>query len=260
MDLKELFSLKGRNAIVTGGSRGLGKGMARGLAAAGANVAIVARNLERAQATAAEIAEEFGVRTLAFSADVSKAGECVRVVDEITKEWPEINILLNNAGICINIEAEDVSIEDWDKVINTNLNSVFYMAQPVGKLMIKQGKGGSIINLTSMSGTVVNNPQPQASYNTAKAGGDMLTKCLAAEWAKYNIRVNAIAPGYFNTDLCAEALAEGNEMGKFWLDCTPMHRAGIPDELGPLAVYLASDASSFVTGSVYLIDGGYTIW
>jgi NAD(P)-dependent dehydrogenase (short-subunit alcohol dehydrogenase family) len=259
MDLNKLFSLKGKTAIVTGGSRGLGKGMARGLAAAGADVAIVAVNLERAQNTAKEIAEEFGVKTLAYSADVSKAAECVRVVDEIVKEWPEINILLNNAGICINIEAEKVSIEDWDKVINTNLNSVFYMAQPVGKLMIKQG-GGSIINLTSMSGTVVNNPQPQASYNTAKAGGDMLTKCLAAEWAPYNIRVNAIAPGYFDTDLCSEALSSGNPMGKFWLDSTPMKRAGVPDELGPLAVYLASDASSFVTGAVYLIDGGYTVW
>jgi NAD(P)-dependent dehydrogenase (short-subunit alcohol dehydrogenase family) len=259
MNLKELFSLKGKTAIVTGGSRGLGKGMARGLAAAGADVAIVAVNLERAKNTAKEIAEEFGVKTLAYSADVSKADECVRVVDEIVKEWPRIDILLNNAGICINIEAEKVSIEDWDKVINTNLNSVFYMSQPVGKLMIKQG-GGSIINLTSMSGTVVNNPQPQASYNTAKAGGDMLTKCLAAEWAPYNIRVNAIAPGYFNTDLCSEALSDGNPMGKFWLDNTPMKRAGVPDELGPLAVYLASDASSFVTGGVYLIDGGYTIW
>jgi len=259
MDLNELFSLKGKTAIVTGGSRGLGKGMARGLAAAGADIAIVGRDLERAQNTAKEIAEEFGVRTLAFSADVSKADECVRVVDEIAKEWPEINILINNAGICVNLEAEIVSIEDWDRVIDTNLNSVFYMSQPVGKLMIKQG-GGSIINLTSISGSIVNNPQPQASYNAAKAGGDMLTKCLAAEWVKYNIRVNAIAPGYFDTDLCRPALDEGNPMGEFWKSCTPMKRAGQPDELGPLAVYLASDASSYVTGAVYRIDGGYTIW
>jgi NAD(P)-dependent dehydrogenase (short-subunit alcohol dehydrogenase family) len=259
MSVLDLFKLSGKVAIVTGGSRGLGKGMADGLASAGADVAVVGRNLERAQQTAAEFSEKYGVKSIGYSADVSDAAECQRVVDEIVKTWDKIDILVNNAGICHNEEAEKVSVEDWTRVINTNMNSAWYMSQIVGRLMIAQ-KGGNIINLSSMSGVVVNWPQPQASYNTAKAGMIMMTKSLASEWWQYGIRVNSIAPGYFDTDLCHEALSEGNPMGKEWLTRTPMGRAGTPDELGPLAVYLASDASSFVTGSIILIDGGYTIW
>jgi NAD(P)-dependent dehydrogenase (short-subunit alcohol dehydrogenase family) len=259
MSVLDLFKLDGKMAIVTGGSRGLGKGMAKGLASAGADLAIVGRNLETAKKTAAEFADAYGVKALGFSADVSDPDACQRVVDEIMKEWDKVDVLINNAGICHNEEAETVAVKDWNRVIDTNMNSAWYMSQIVGRIMIKQG-GGNIINLSSMSGVVVNWPQPQASYNTAKAGMIMMTKSLASEWWQYNIRVNSIAPGYFDTDLCHEALSEGNPMGKVWLERTPMARAGEPDELGPIAVYLASDASSFVTGSIILIDGGYTIW
>jgi NAD(P)-dependent dehydrogenase (short-subunit alcohol dehydrogenase family) len=259
MSVLDLFSLKGKKAIVTGASRGLGRAMAEAMADVGAELALIDIQLDAVKKTAEEISAKYGAPCGAFYADVSDPVLCKQAVDEIMKGWDRIDILLNNAGICHNQEAEDVSLEDWHRVINVNMNSAWYMSQLVGRVMIKQSKG-NIINLSSMSGVVVNNPQPQASYNTAKAGMIQMTRSLASEWARYNIRVNSIAPGYMDTEICHKTLTEGGPWGKIWLDSTPMHRAGQPEELGALAVYLASDASSFMTGSIVLIDGGYTVW
>jgi NAD(P)-dependent dehydrogenase (short-subunit alcohol dehydrogenase family) len=234
--------------------------MAEAMADVGAAIAILDIDYGVAKETAAEIARNYGVDCGACGVDVSDFGQCQKAVDEVIRAWGgRVDILLNNAGVCHNQEAEKVSLEDWHRVININMHSAWYMCQIVGRIMIKQGKG-SIINLSSMSGLVVNNPQPQASYNVSKAGMIQMTKSLASEWARYNIRVNSIAPGYMDTEICRPNLAPGRPWGEWWMKCTPMGRAGLPAELGPLAIYLASDASSFMTGSIILIDGGYTIW
>jgi NAD(P)-dependent dehydrogenase (short-subunit alcohol dehydrogenase family) len=166
---------------------------------------------------------------------------------------------MNNAGITKWCPAESVIEEDWKEVMDVNLNGLFYCSQAAARQMIKQQRGGRIINIASMSGYIVNRPQPQASYNTSKAAVIHLTKSLAAEWAPYNIRVNAIAPGYMDTAMTHKAF-EDPAYGPIWTDSIPMRRPGRPEELAPLAVFLASEASSYVTGSTILIDGGYTAW
>jgi NAD(P)-dependent dehydrogenase (short-subunit alcohol dehydrogenase family) len=151
-----------------------------------------------------------------------------------------------------------MSLEDWKRMMSVNLDSVFIMSKAVGKIMIRQ-QSGSIVNTSSMSGVIVNTPQSQAAYNVSKAGVIMLTKSLAVEWAKHNIRVNTIAPGYMETEMIEQFRAEHKDKIDLWTGLTPMKRMGRPQELGGLAVYLASDASSYVTGAVCLIDGGYSI-
>ncbi len=259
MSVLDLFRLDGKVAVVTGAAQGLGKAMASALADVGADIAILDLNLEKAKTTAAEIAEKFGVKAEAFQVNVADPASCQAAVDEVCKVWDHIDVLMNNAGICINQDAEEVPLEDWHKVIDINMNGVWYMSQIVGRIMIKQG-GGNIVNTSSMSAVIVNDPQGQVSYNASKAGVSHMTKSLAAEWCKYNIRVNAIAPGYMDTDLVHKTYLEDGPWAKRWNSLTPMKRPGRPEELGPLAVYLASDASTFVTGSIVLIDGGDTIW
>ena len=179
------------------------------------------------------------------------------MVSKVLNHFGKIDVLFNNAGITHHEKLEDILFEDWYKVININLNGVFLVSKAVGRVMIEQQKG-SIINISSMSGLIANTPQSQSSYNTSKAGVIMLTKSLAMEWAQHNIRVNTIAPGYMKTELTKPYFEENGDMVKTWMNLTPMARPGTPDELGGLALYLASDASSFVTGSVYTVDGGYT--
>jgi len=164
--------------------------------------------------------------------------------------------LINNAGIVNNVPAEKLTKEEWDKVMEVNLTSVFLCAQIVGKEMIKNKKG-NIINISSMSGLIVNRPQPQIHYNTSKAGVIMITRSLAAEWAKYNIRVNAIVPGYMRTPLVDKVFPQ---YGKGWSSLVPMGRLGDPLEIKGPALFLASRASSYVTGSILVMDGGYTVW
>ena len=181
-----------------------------------------------------------------------------KAVAEVVERFGKLDIFVNNAGICRNIKAEEMTLEEWQEVIDINLTGVFIGSQVAGKRMIEQG-GGSIINIASMSGSIVNVPQPQCSYNASKAGVIHLTKSLASEWAKYNIRVNAISPGYMKTGMTEKTLE--TDMAKdWWLRLTPMGRPGLPCELGGAVVYLASDASSFMTGADLIIDGGYTVW
>lgn len=257
MHILQQFSLKDKVSIMTGGARGLGKAMAQSLAQAGSDIVIVDLDLETAQKTANALASE-GVRALALKVDVTNPEEAEQMADEVVRKFGRIDVLFNNAGIAQWVNAEEMSLEDWKRMMSVNLDSVFIMSKAVGKIMIKQ-QMGSIVNTSSMSGVIVNTPQRQAAYNVSKAGVIMLTKSLAVEWAKHNIRVNTIAPGYMETELVEQFRAEHKETMDLWTNLTPMNRMGRPYELGGLAVYLASEASSYVTGAVCLIDGGYSI-
>jgi NAD(P)-dependent dehydrogenase (short-subunit alcohol dehydrogenase family) len=259
MSVKNSFSLQGRVSIVTGGAMGLGKAMAEALAEMGSDVVIVDLNQTRAQETADAIQRRNGVRAIALEADVTIPEDGIQVADAVFNSFGKIDVLINNAGIVRHAPAEEMSARDWTAVMNVNLNGVFFMAQAIGRVMIRQG-GGSIINISSMSGIISNTPQNQCAYNASKAGVIALTKSLAGEWAKYGVRVNTIAPGYMKTDLTKPLFEAGGEMIETWMKMTPMGRPGVPEELGGIAVYLASDASSFATGGVFSVDGGYTAW
>ncbi|MCS7179921.1 MAG: SDR family oxidoreductase [bacterium] len=255
MKVKELFNLEGEKAIVTGSSQGLGKEMAIALAEAGADIAIVDINLEKGKEVVEEI-KKIGRESFFIKCDVSKEKEVENMVKAVKNKFKKIDILVNNAGIVNNFPAEEMELKEWEKIMDVDLTGVFICSQKVGKIMIEQKKG-VIVNIASMSGIIVNNPQPQCHYNTAKAGVIMLTKSLAAEWAKYNIRVNAIAPGYMATDMVKRAFPK---YGKKWIPLIPMGRIGNPYEIKGPVVFLCSKASSYITGSVIVMDGGYTIW
>jgi NAD(P)-dependent dehydrogenase (short-subunit alcohol dehydrogenase family) len=250
----DLFSLEGRAGFVTGAAKGVGRGIAGTLAEAGARVAVADVDGEGAERAAAEIARTGG-ECIAVRADVTKAEEVERLVEAVLSRWGRLDVAVNNAGICRNSAAEQTPRAEWDAVIALDLTSVFLCCQAAGRRMIAQGSG-SIVNIASMSARVVNFPQPQAAYNAAKAGVVQLTKSLAVEWAARGVRVNCISPGYVNTDM----LKPVPQMHPAWLERTPLRRFAEPWEVGGLAVYLASDASAFCTGSDFLIDGGYTLW
>lgn len=256
MNVLSMFDLKGEKAIVTGGGQGLGKEMALALAEAGADVAVVQRRVEIAEQTAEEI-RKLGRESIAMKVDVSKAADVQNMVEVTKDRFGKIDILINNAGIAQAVPALAMTEEEWDRMIDIHLKGTFLCSQMVGREMVKQKKG-SIINISSMSAFIVNRPQEHAHYNTAKAAISHLTKNLAVEWAKYNIRVNAIAPGYIKTPMTAAA--SDTKIADEWLSLSPMGRLGEPYELKGLALFLASKASSFVTGSVILVDGGYTCW
>jgi NAD(P)-dependent dehydrogenase (short-subunit alcohol dehydrogenase family) len=180
------------------------------------------------------------------------------MVDRALTEFRKIDFLMNNAGIVKWGEAQDVAEADWRQVIDVNLNGLFFCCQIVGRHMIAR-RSGRIINIASMSGLIVNRPQAQASYNASKAAVIHLTKSLAAEWVQYGVRVNAIAPGYMGTAM-AKPFFDDPEYGGVWMRDIPMKRPGDPEELGPVAVFLASKASSYVTGTTIVVDGGFTVW
>ena len=251
------FSLAGRVGIVTGGGQGLGKTFCRAFAEAGADIVVAEINPETGPETAAEIAD-MGRRSLFVPTDVSDRSSVQAMVDTALSTFGKIDFLMNNAGIVQHLEAEDVQPEDWRRVLDVNVTGVFFCCQAVGRHMIER-RQGSIINISSMSGLIVNVPQAQASYNASKAAVIHLTKSLASEWAPYHIRVNAIAPGYMNTAM-ARPFFEDPAMGGVWINAIPMKRPGEPEELAPAAIFLASPASSYMTGSTLVVDGGYTIW
>lgn len=246
------FRLDGRVAIVTGGASGIGYETVKALQDSGAQTAIVDINPERGQKAAKELDTAF------FQADLTKSEQVKKVADQVQQKYGRLDIAFNNAGIAYNVPSEDCSDEDWLRVININLNSVFFCCREFGKIMLQQGKG-SIINTASMSGIVSNTPQPQSAYNASKAGVIMLTKSLAGEWAKRGVRVNSISPGYIGTELTKMGMAR-TEWYNDWLKFTPMGRVGEPREVSAAVVFLASDASSFFTGSKLVVDGGYTCW
>ena len=256
MGIIEKMRLDGKAIYVTGGASGIGKSVATALAEAGADVAIVDVNLEGAEAVAKEIAEATGSKTIAIRCDVTNQDDVEAMVAKVVDTYGKLDACFNNAGICLNVPAEEMTYEQWNKVININLNGVFLCATAAGRVMLKQGYG-SIINTASMSGHIVNVPQPQCAYNASKAGVSMLTKSLAVEWAKKGVRVNCISPGYIGTDLTlnSEALKPLIEQ---WNAMAPMGRLGRPEELQSIVVYLAGDTSSFTTGSDIIVDGAFT--
>uniref|UniRef100_A0A7V4DEF5 Glucose 1-dehydrogenase n=1 Tax=Candidatus Caldatribacterium californiense TaxID=1454726 RepID=A0A7V4DEF5_9BACT len=258
MSVLDLFRLDGEVAIVTGGAQGLGEQMCIGLAEAGASVVVADLNLEKAQKVAEHI-RTLGVSALAVKVDVTKKAEVEAMVQKTLEQFGKVDVLVACAGVGQWMKAEDMPEEDWKRVLDINLNGVFFACQAAGRAMIKRRKG-SIITISSMSGIIVNTPQAQAHYNASKAAVIMLTKSLAAEWAPYNVRVNTIAPGYMETQLVADLLKQCPEYGELWRKLTPMGRLGRPEEIKGPCVFLASPASSYLTGSVLVMDGGYTIW
>ena len=256
MGIIENMRLDGKAIYVTGGASGIGKSVATALAEAGADVAIVDVNLEGAEAVAKEIAEATGSKTIAIRCDVTDQDDVEAMVAKVVDTYGKLDACFNNAGICLNVPAEEMTYEQWNKVININLNGVFLCATAAGRVMLKQGYG-SIINTASMSGHIVNVPQPQCAYNASKAGVSMLTKSLAIEWAKKGVRVNCISPGYIGTDLTLNSEALKPLIEK-WNAMAPMGRLGRPEELQSIVVYLAGDTSSFTTGSDIIVDGAFT--
>lgn len=253
MDLIEKLMLKGKKAFVTGGARGIGKSVSAAMAQAGADIAIVDKDGAEARQTAMELTSSYGINAIAIETDVTNPDEVNRMIDTIIDAFGTIDIAFNNAGICINEKAEEMSFASWKKVTDVNLTGVFLTAQAAARVMIKKGRG-AMINTASMSGHIVNYPQPQCAYNASKAGVIMLTKSLAVEWAPYNIRVNSISPGYIATEMTKKA----TQWIPGWVAATPAQRMGNPDELQAAVVYLASDAATFTTGSDFVIDGGFT--
>ncbi len=255
MGVLESFNLTGKVAIVTGGNMGLGEAFARTLAEAGAHVAIAARNHERSETIARQI-EAAGGRSIVVDVDVTQPEQVDHMVAEVTRQLGPIDVLVNNAGICYHRPALEVPRDEWREVFEVNVHGLWYCAQAAGRQMVER-RQGNIINIGSISAMIVNRPQMQPAYNASKAAVHQLTKSLAAEWAPYNVRVNALAPGYMKTAMAPVDLPEFRHN---WIEDAPMQRYATPDELGPIIVYLASNASSFMTGSVIVIDGGYTLW
>ncbi|GHT00515.1 short-chain dehydrogenase [Synergistales bacterium] len=256
MGIIEKFRLDGKKAFVTGGARGIGKSIATALLEAGADVAIVDLDIAEANKTVAEL-KDIGPKVFAAQADMTKPADVEKMVSTVASEFGELNVAFCNAGICLNVKAEDMTYEQWRKVIDVNLDGVFLSAQAAGRQMIKQGKGGSIINTASMSAHIVNFPQPQCSYNASKAAVIQLTKSLAVEWVDKNIRVNSISPGYIGTELTLNSPSL-KPLIEQWTALIPQHRLGRPDELQAIAVYLAGDTSPYTTGSDFIIDGAFT--
>ena len=254
------MKLDRRKAVVTGGSRGIGQGIARGLAEAGADIAIIYQSrLDRAETFAAEIKALGRADPLLVKADVSKRADVERAADTIIQACGQVDILVNNAGISIVGNAETYAEDDWDRVMDINLKGTFLCSQAFGRQMIKQ-KRGSIINISSISAQIVNWPNRHAVYNASKAGVSMLTKCLAVEWAEHNVRVNALAPGLHRTDMAEQVMRDDPETAqKFMVDGAIQRRIADPSELAGAAVYLASDASTFTTGEIITVDGGFVL-
>lgn len=254
----ELFSLKGKVAVITGAARGIGFATADALSEAGATVVIADMNGEAAAKAAAELRAK-GRNADHEVLDVTDPRAVERVHQSITGKHGRVDILVNNAGIAIsNRPAETMDDPTWLKVIDVNLNGVFWCCRTFGKAMIDQG-GGTIVNVGSMSADIVNRPQEQAQYNASKAGVHHLTRSLAAEWASRNVRVNAVAPTYIETEL-TRYVYDDPDMIKHWIGGTPMNRMGQPPEVAAVILFLASDASSLMTGSIVSVDGGYTCW
>jgi NAD(P)-dependent dehydrogenase (short-subunit alcohol dehydrogenase family) len=254
----EKFRLGGKTAIVTGGGQGIGLACVEALAEAGAKVVIADRDVKVGEAGRAEMKKK-GHEIELVDMDVTDSKRVSDVADQMTSRYGKVDILVNNAGIARSeTPAETVADEHWLNVIDVNLNGTFWCCRAFGKHMLG-AKSGSIVNIGSMSGFIVNKPQEQCYYNASKAAVHHLTKSLAAEWGARGVRVNAVAPTYIATPLNA-FVKNSPQMYDAWIGGTPMARMGEVDEIASVVLFLASDAASLMTGSVVLVDGGYTCW
>jgi sorbose reductase len=253
MSVLDLFDLHGRTALVTGASSGIGKKVAEAYLQAGAQVAIAARHFEVLEKVAGELASTGGT-VMPIGCDVTQPDQVSRMVDQVTAELGGIDIAVCNAGIITVKGMLEMSPEEFQDIQNTNVTGVFLTAQAAARAMVRQGRGGAIINTASMSGHIINIPQQAGHYCASKAAVIHLTKAMAVELAPHNIRVNSVSPGYIRTEL-VEPMAEYHRQ---WEPKVPLGRIGRPEELAGLYLYLASEASSYMTGSDVVIDGGYT--
>ncbi len=253
----EKFDLSNRVAVITGGGRNIGLACAHALAEAGARIVIAEIDPEVAAAGKKDLAK-LGFESEIVQLDVTRPALVTAAADQIVSTHGGIDILVCNAGVAFNTPGEDMPDEEWLKVLDINLNGVFWCCRSFGRHMLKAGKG-SIVNIGSMSGIISNKPQPQSHYNASKAAVHLLTKSLAAEWAGRGVRVNAVAPTYIETAMTRRGM-ENPEWLATWMDMTPMHRVGQPSEIASVVLFLASDAASLMTGSIVVADGGYTCW
>jgi NAD(P)-dependent dehydrogenase (short-subunit alcohol dehydrogenase family) len=254
MSVLDRFSLDGQTAIVTGGNRGIGNAIAHGLAEVGANVVIANRTADEGERAAREIADATGVETVAVPTDVSDEADVRTLVDATVERFGGVDVLVNNAGIAIHTPAEEKPVEDFRKTLEINLTGAFLCAKYAGREMIGDG-GGSIVNISSMSAFIANYPQAHVDYQASKGGLEALKTQLASEWAEYGVRVNNINPGYVATEI----LSDDEDEIRVWREEMLLEEFADPADIAPLAVYLASDASSYMTGESIVIDGGYTV-
>lgn len=260
MSVLDRFSLSGKRLFITGGSRGLGREMALAIAEAGADVILAGRDQSSLVETAAEIGE-LGREANYVVGDIGIPEECDKICHQAAKAFGPIDILINNVGgRLIDDPIESQSLEDWQRIIDLNLTSTFLCTKIIGGAMIDQGKGGRIINVASISGMIANRGIGGRSYETSKAAVIQFTRATAADWAQHGITVNAICPGGFMTAPNQRWAKENPEVIAGFEEQIPMGKFGEPEDLGPLAVYLASDASRYMTGASLVIDGGYTLW
>ncbi len=255
MSILDRFSLCNQTALVTGGGRGIGAALAQALAEAGADVAIADLDLASAQARAQALTA-YGVRTLAIRVDVLRAEEVQQMVEQVFEAWGRLDVAINSAGVAKISPAEELAEAEWDAIVGVDLKGIYLCTRAEGAVMLAQGSG-SIINIASMSGQIVNRPQLHSHYNAAKAGVIQYSRSCAAEWADRGVRVNTLSPGHTRTPMTAAAEPT---MGSTWIDNTPMRRLGTPEDLQGAALFLASAASAYVTGHDLVIDGGYTLW
>lgn len=253
----EKFRLDHRVAVVTGGARGIGLAITTALAEAGATVVIAELDPDSGERSERELKAR-GLKVEYRPLDVTQSAQADALAKTLREEYGRVDILVNNAGICRNTPALETPDAEWLEVFDINVNGVFWCSRAFGRVMVAQGQG-SIINIASMSGLIVNKPQPQAAYNASKAAVAHLTRSLAAELAPFGVRVNTISPGYIGTEMTRRGL-ETPEWRRDWLGLTPMGRLGEPSEVATCAVFLASEASSYLTGSELVVDGGYTVW
>lgn len=254
MNVMDLFGLRGKRAVVTGASSGIGRKVAQAYVQAGADVAIAARNVEALQRIAAELAADGDGKVVPIRCDVTQPGQVTGMVDRAIAELGGLDVAVCNAGVIDVVPMLDMSPEQFQRIQDTNVTGVFLTAQAAARAMVAQGRGGAIITTASMSGSIINVPQRVGHYCASKAAVIHLTKAMAVEFAPHNIRVNSVSPGYILTEL-VEPLTEYHRQ---WEPKIPLGRIGRPEELTGLYVYLASEASSYMTGSDVVIDGGYT--
>ncbi|HUJ56618.1 MAG TPA: SDR family oxidoreductase [Gaiellaceae bacterium] len=256
MNARDLFDLSGKTAIVTGGGSGIGRQMAQALAEAGASLVLCARKVERCEQAAAEL-EQLGVKALALPCDVRDPEQVQAVVDRTRNELGAIDVLVNNAGTVWGAPPEDYPLEGWQKVVDVNLTGVFLFAQAAGRVMIESG-GGKIVNIASVAGLGGAPPEVMnaIAYNATKGGVISFTRDLACKWARHGINVNAIAPGWFPSDMSNFVIEANPEV----VEHIPLRRFGGPDDLKGAILFLASAASDYVTGHTLVVDGGESAW